>query len=285
VTDEHLWLSWRARLIVFSFALLLLGATARAAIYLDYPNAEGAVWLSNGLIRFQTNMRTKSNTYEPYVVAPNGTGLRPATSDETAAQPASVSAVSPDGTLRVLSQRVGWTYADGHTLYVAPVDGSNEPVRVTPTSCTLSDSTHSALTGRCFDGTDGADQIIGTSGGDVIIAGSGDDVIRAGDRQNVVEAQWGNDDIRAGSGEDTIDGGPGDDVIRTGAGSDRIVPGLGRDTVYVGKGDDYVYANDGQRDVVDCGPGDDRVVADHSDVLRNCEHIIYKAPIDWSFIS
>ena len=69
------------------------------------------------------------------------------------------SPVSLVGTLRVLSQRVGWTYADGHTLYVAPVDGSNEPVRVTPTSCTLSDSTHSALTGRCFDGTDGADQL------------------------------------------------------------------------------------------------------------------------------
>jgi hypothetical protein len=285
VTDDDLLLSWRVRLIVALFALLLVATSAQAVIYPHYPDAEDAVWLSNSLIRFETNLRTKTNAYEPYVVAPDGTGLRPATADEAAAQPASASSVSPDWTLRVVSKLVGWAYADGHTLYVGPVDGSVGPVRVTPTSCTLSDSTHSALTGRCFDGTDGADNIVGTAGGDLIIAGSGDDLIRAGGRQNIVEAQWGNDDIRAGSGPDSIDGGPGDDVIRSGAGPDLIVPALGRDTVYAGKGDDHVLANDGQRDVVDCGPADDRVIADHVDLLRNCEHITYRAPIDWSIIS
>jgi hypothetical protein len=267
------------------FALLLICTSAQAVIYAHYPDAEGAVWLSDRLIRFQTNLRTKTNVYEPYVVARDGTGLRPATADEAAAQPVSASTVSPDGSLRVVSQMVGWAYADGHTLYVAPVDSSSEPVRITPTSCTLSDSTHSALTGRCFDGTDGADQIIGTAGGDLVIAGSGNDLIRAGDRQNIVEAQWGNDDIRAGSGPDSIDGGPGNDVIRSGAGPDVIVPALGRDKVYAGKGDDHVLANDGHRDVVDCGPGDDRVIADHVDVLKNCEHVTYRAPTDWSIIS
>lgn len=275
----------RVAIILLVLPLLVLATGAEAVIYADYPDAENPVWLSNSLIRFETNLRTQTKAYEPFVVAPDGTGLRPATPEEAAAQPASASATSPDGISRVISQRVGWVYADGHTLYVARLDGSSEPVRVTPTACTLSASTHSALTGRCFDGSDGADRIIGTTGGDIIIAGSGDDVIRAGDRQNIVEAQWGSDDIRAGSGPDMIDAGPGDDVIRSGAGPDRIVPALGRDAVYAGKGGDYVYANDGQRDRVDCGPGDDRVIADHSDVLTNCEHITYKPPVDWQIIS
>ena len=94
----------------------------------------------------------------------------------------------------------------------------------------------------------------------------------------MVEAQWGNDDIRAGSGPDLIDAGSGNDVIRSGAGADRIIPGPGRDDVVAGAGDDYIYANDGRRDVVDCGPGDDRVTADHADALRNCEHVVYLPP-------
>jgi hypothetical protein len=182
-------------------------------------------------------------------------------------------ALSPDAKTVVYAQLVGWTYSDGYTLYAAPVDGSSQPVRLTPTSCTLSPSTRSALQGRCLDGTDGLDRIVGTRGGDVIIAGSGADVIRAGDGENVIEAQWGDDDIRSGSGPDLIWGGDGNDTIRSGAGSDSIDPGPGRDTVYAGTGADHVIANDGQRDVIDCGPGDDSARVDRVDVVRNCEHV------------
>jgi RTX calcium-binding nonapeptide repeat (4 copies) len=266
-------------LTVSALAALALAVGSRAAISHDYPDAGSAVWLSDSLVRFETNLgSTVPTDYEPYVVRPDGSGLRPATATEATAEPASDTAVSPDGTLRVLGQLVGWFYARGHTLYVAPVDGSAQPVRVTPTSCTLGSSTHSALTGRCIDGTDGADRIVGTGGGDVIIGASGDDAIRAGDGENVVEAQWGDDDIRSGSGADQIDGGAGNDVIRSGAGSDKIVPGAGGDTVFAGAGVDYVAANDGRRDVIDCGPGDDRVVADRRDVLRHCEHVFVRRP-------
>jgi hypothetical protein len=52
----------------------------------------------------------------------------------------------------------------------------------------------------------------------------------------------------------------------------------GNDIVFAGRGPDYIYANDGQRDVIDCGPGDDRVRADKIDLLRNCEHVHITPP-------
>ena len=258
--------------------LVLVGAAGAGVPYVNYPNSLDPVWLSNDLIRFQTNLGTRTWTYEPYVVAPDGTGLRPATPEEATAPPASPTPTSPDRLITVVPDVVGWTYADGITLYAAPTDRSGEPIRLTPTSCTIHPQhTGSALRGRCLDGSDGPDLLVGTLGGDVIIGGSGADTIRAGDGQNVIEAQWGDDDIRSGSGPDLIDAGDGNDTIRTGAGSDRIVPGPGNDTVYAGRGADYVYANDGHRDVIDCGPGDDRARADRIDVLGHCEHV-YTAP-------
>jgi RTX calcium-binding nonapeptide repeat (4 copies) len=265
-------------LISILAGLVLVGAAGAGVPYVNYPNSLDPVWLSNDLIRFQTNLGTHTWTYEPYVVTPDGTGLRPATPEEAAAPPASLTPTSPDRRITVVHEVVGWTYADGSTLYAVPSDGSREPVRLTPTSCTIHPQyAGGSLRGRCLDGSDGADLLVGTVGGDVIIGGSGADTIRAGDGQNVIEAQWGEDDIRAGSGPDFVDAGDGNDTIRTGAGSDHIVPGPGDDIVYAGRGPDYVYANGGHRDVIDCGPGDDRVRADKIDVLRNCEHV-YTAP-------
>jgi hypothetical protein len=305
------------------FALVLalvtasaLAAGAQAVDYINYPSSVDPAWLSNGSIRFSTNLASRDRNGQLFVVAPDGSGLRPATADEQAAPaaagPAGESlafsdrftetrlflvdaggtrhlveanayapggaALSPDGKTVVFAQWVGWVYSDASTLYAVATDGSSRPVRLTPTACTLSASTRSALQGHCLDGSDGDDRVVGTKGGDVIIAGSGNDTIRAGDGQNIIEAQWGNDDIRSGAGPDFVWTGAGDDLVRTGAGSDRIVPGTGHDTVFGGGGDDYVWANDGQRDVVDCGPGDDRVVVDRIDVVRSCEHVTVEPP-------
>ena len=72
----------------------------------------------------------------------------------------------------------------------------------------------------------------------------------------------GNDTLNGGNGDDVIDGGAGNDVITGGAGADRLLGGPGSDTI---------YAADGERDVVDCGPGRDRVVADSFDKVTGCE--------------
>ena len=171
-------------------------------------------------------------------------------------------AVSPDGAQIAFTADYSAPYVHGSTLYVASLDGVDKDVRrVSPDACT----------GGCS--TDGPDHLVGTKEGDLIIAGAGGDVIHAGDGQNVVYGQWGNDTILAGSYVDTVYGGGGNDVIRTGAGEDFIFPGSGRDVVDAGRGPDHVIANDGERDVIDCGPGDDRARVDRDDVVRNCEHV------------
>jgi hypothetical protein len=38
-----------------------------------------------------------------------------------------------------------------------------------------------------------------------------------------------------------------------------------------GDGSDTIYAADGERDIVDCGDGNDRAVVDSVDVVKNCE--------------
>ena len=259
--------------------LMVIGLAGAGVPYVNYPTSLDPVWLSNVLIRFQTNLDTQTTTFEPYVVAPDGTGLRAATLAEAAALPASSTPTSPDRLTTVIPDVVGVTYAIGTTLYATPTDGSHEPTRLTPTPCTIHPQyAGDGLRGRCLDGSDAPDLLVGTVRGDVIIGGSGADTIRAGDGQNAIEAQWGDDDIRAGAGPDFVNAGEGNDTIRTGAGSDRITPGPGNDIVYAGRGADHIIANDGDRDVIDCGPGDDRVRADKIDVLQNCEHLHIAPP-------
>ena len=50
-----------------------------------------------------------------------------------------------------------------------------------------------------------------------------------------------------------------------------LVGGFGADTLLGGDGADDIDAKDGVRDVVDCGPGLDRVSADRQDRVVNCE--------------
>ena len=56
-----------------------------------------------------------------------------------------------------------------------------------------------------------------------------------------------------------------------GDGNDRIRAGHGKDKVDAGAGDDVVNVRDREADTVDCGAGNDRVIADKSDTLTGCE--------------
>ncbi len=83
--------------------------------------------------------------------------------------------------------------------------------------------------------------------------------ILGSDRADVLTGSRAGDAIAGGPGNDTIVGGPGEDCLDGEAGDDRI------------------DARDGQADRVDCGPGDDTVLADPRDVTVGCEHRIVTA--------
>jgi Ca2+-binding RTX toxin-like protein len=96
-------------------------------------------------------------------------------------------------------------------------------------------------------------RIVGTDQGEYLGGGGFDDVILG---------RGGNDTLLGGAGDDRIDGGPGNDVLTGGAGADVLVGGDGSDTI---------YAADGERDIIDCGKGNDRAVVDSVDVVKSCE--------------
>ena len=97
------------------------------------------------------------------------------------------------------------------------------------------------------------------------LGGRGDDALRGSAL----------DDRLAGfGGEDGIWGFAGDDGLSGGGGADEIYGGPGRDALLGGAGDDFLETKDGERDYVDCGPGDDTVSVDMQDrVSRTCETV------------
>jgi Ca2+-binding RTX toxin-like protein len=99
-------------------------------------------------------------------------------------------------------------------------------------------------------------RIVGTSKGEYLAGGGHDDVIFG---------LGGNDTLLGGAGDDRIYGGSGNDVITGGAGADRL---------YGGRGSDTILAADGERDIIDCGPGNDRAVVDSVDKTMNCEVVV-----------
>ena len=93
----------------------------------------------------------------------------------------------------------------------------------------------------------------------------------AGDR---IRGVGGNDVLRGLGGDDCLNGGRGNDRLIAGPGSDRLTGGKGRDIMLGAGGPDMIKARDGQRDVIKCGPGKDKVVADRSDrVAKDCEQV------------
>jgi hypothetical protein len=82
----------------------------------------------------------------------------------------------------------------------------------------------------------------------------------------------GSDRLTGRAGDDVLSGRRGADRLRGGKGADRLRGGPGRDTLDGGAGADVLLARDGAADVVRCGSGRDRVVADPADrVRRDCE--------------
>jgi Ca2+-binding RTX toxin-like protein len=89
--------------------------------------------------------------------------------------------------------------------------------------------------------------------------GKGDDVQHGGN---------GNDTIYANQGVDESFGDDGNDHLWALARSDVAFLGdpVG-DTLHGGNGNDTFHVRDGEVDKIDCGPGNDKVLADQFDVI------------------
>jgi RTX calcium-binding nonapeptide repeat (4 copies) len=131
-------------------------------------------------------------------------------------------------------------------------------------------------------GLEGDDHISGSPGADCIDGGPGNDTIDGLAGGDTLDGATGNDVLSGGTGADELTGGQGADKLSGGAGGDTVrdVPDRydagafapARNRVTAGAGADRVYTANGRPDVVHCGSGRDRVVADPDDRLVGCEH-------------
>ena len=138
-------------------------------------------------------------------------------------------------------------------------------------------------------GTDGEDNLLGKGGQDDLYGKDGSDNLLGGDgKDNVL---GGGFELRAGSGDKNLAGGEGNDNVVGGKGSDNVVGGDGndllsetdvslredsRDKLAGGDGGDVIQVinEPAFKDLVSCGDGFDRVMADRKDaVAKDCEKV------------
>ena len=144
-------------------------------------------------------------------------------------------------------------------------------------------------------GTNGPDTLRGTNGEDKLVGKGGNDILLAlGGRDNLVGGR-GKDIVLGGSrarafrGEKNLVGGSGNDVVAGGLGSDNVVGKEGNDLMADGEvpdqAEDKLSGGAGKdaiivvnrpafEDIVTCGSGFDRVIADREDVVApDCERV------------
>ena len=126
-------------------------------------------------------------------------------------------------------------------------------------------------------GTPGDDVLVGSIPRDVLSGRGGNDCIFGLRGDDLLTGGTGKDLIDGSSGDDRMKGDAGDDKFRAGNGNDDITGGAGQDLINAQGGNDVISARDGERDMIDCGPGVDKVTADRSDVTKNCEYV--KRPV------
>ena len=142
-------------------------------------------------------------------------------------------------------------------------------------------------------GGPGKDWVLGGSerepgGGDKnLVGGGGNDGVLGGDGSDNALGGSGNDYVFGANGSDSLTGEEGKDYLVGWRGPDRLVGGEGtdvlweypfgetsKDTYSAGDGDDVLSVNNRRpsRDIVSCGSGFDRVLADRIDVVSDdCE--------------
>lgn len=136
-----------------------------------------------------------------------------------------------------------------------------------------------------LNGTNGKDNLVGLGGNDRLFSLAGKDNLQGGPGKDVVFG--GNERLRLSGGDKDLVGGPDNDFVNGGRGSDNVVGEEGndllgdgalressKDDLSGGDGNDVILVDNkpAARDVVGCGSGFDRVLADRKDVIApDCE--------------
>ena len=153
-------------------------------------------------------------------------------------------------------------------------------------------------------GTNGSDNLLGRGGNDALYGFDGRDNLLGGDGKDwvlggdEVGPLGGDKNLVGGAGNDGLNGGDGFDDLMGGGGNDRINGEFGPDRIFGQAGDDYLLDGEfragerdtlsgadgddlldiinqpAKKDIVTCGKGFDRVIADANDsVASDCEKV------------
>jgi len=131
-------------------------------------------------------------------------------------------------------------------------------------------------------GLGGNDILLGLAGNDNLLGGPGKDIVNGG---SLVEPFGGHKNLAGGDGNDAVQGGLGSDNLVGGDGNDfmfggELEPPAVKDNLYGGAGGDVidVLNRPAGKDLVSCGSGFDRVLADRADVVAlDCERVFVGA--------
>ena len=139
-------------------------------------------------------------------------------------------------------------------------------------------------------GTNEEDNLLGKGGNDILLGRHGRDNLLGGTGKDLM---FGGFRDATGRGDDSLVGGSGNDAVFGAQGSDNIVGGRGNDFldegtepdvakidyIYAGAGNDVVWVLNWSpvgKDVLSCGSGFDRVIADRTDVIApDCERVFF----------
>ena len=138
-------------------------------------------------------------------------------------------------------------------------------------------------------GKGGNDILFGLGGRDNLLGGPGKDIVLGGNERGL---SGGDKNLVGGSGNDTVIGGRGSDNILGQEGNDLVADGPDRefatDKLSAGGGNDVVAVvnRPAFEDIVTCGGGFDRVIADREDVLApDCERVFFGLGSEDEFIA
>jgi hypothetical protein len=137
-------------------------------------------------------------------------------------------------------------------------------------------------------GVGGNDKLYALGGRDNLLGGVGKDVVFGGNEQldlsgghKILVGGSGNDFVNGGKGSDNLLGDEGNDFLGDGVlcdkGTSCETPETSKDTLSGGDGNDVILVDNepAAKDVVVCGGGFDRVLADRADIVApDCEKVV-----------